>query len=161
LRQRAFWKQRDIEVAGHAISLQHIYHGLLRHSKKPSDGGGKNKWFPSKFEKANRVQQVNPQIHFALNSGSIDAPLILVYTEKNILHLLSLNTKNYLQKLNPGASNQLMLPQFMHAYRFDFEQGNGPNHFIQNNGLTATQAALPIHYLPLSTQLRLNNFWID
>ena len=57
-KRNSFFSMRQIDIAGERLSLDDIEHGLLRHSKIKWRFGHLNKWFPTVFEKEQRVDIV-------------------------------------------------------------------------------------------------------
>ncbi|MEO6228945.1 MAG: DUF547 domain-containing protein [Ferruginibacter sp.] len=118
----SFFKSKQINIAGHLISLDKIEHGLLRHSKIKWSLGYLNKWFPGSFEKKFRVQHLDYRIHFALNCGAKSCPPIAFYNPDQIDRQLKLATANYLssEASYDSAKNTLYLPALMNWFRRDF-----------------------------------------
>ena len=120
--RNSFFGDRIIEIAGQNLSLDIIEHGLLRRSKVKWSLGYINKFFPSAFEKENRVKSVDYRIHFALNCGAKSCPPIAFYQPAQINKQLDLATKAYLNgdAEYDEAKNELSLPAIMGWFRGDF-----------------------------------------
>jgi len=67
---------RHFTVANHKMSLDDIEHDMLRKSTYKWSFGYLTKPFPSAFEKAFQVKNLDPRIHFALNCGAVSCPPI-------------------------------------------------------------------------------------
>lgn len=118
----SFFGDRQINIAGRQLSLDDIEHGILRHSKIKWSLGHLNKWFPSAFEKEQRVDTLDYRIHFALNCGAKSCPPIAFYKPEQLDKQLDLATKAYLQgeaEYNE-AENTVALPAIMGWFRGDF-----------------------------------------
>lgn len=74
-----FFSKKWIIVANNEKSFDDIEHGMIRNSQWKYGMGYLGAWFPSKFEKSLRVNQVDYRIHFALNCGSAGCPPIAFY----------------------------------------------------------------------------------
>src|SRR5690606_25809156 len=79
-----FFKEEFIRIANRKLSLDQIEHGLLRRSRNKLSLGYLPKLFVSKFERKNRVDNIDPRIHFALNCGAKSCPPIVIYDESTI-----------------------------------------------------------------------------
>ncbi|MES2775852.1 MAG: DUF547 domain-containing protein [Bacteroidota bacterium] len=117
-----FFGSKQIEIAGHRFSLDNIEHGILRRSKVKWSLGYLNKLFPSKIEKALRVDRLDYRLHFALNCGAKSCPPIAFYKPETINQQLDMATKTYLAgevEYNKDA-NKIRLPVLMSWFRKDF-----------------------------------------
>ncbi|WP_277555352.1 DUF547 domain-containing protein [Halobaculum limi] len=77
--RRRFFAADALTVAGTALSLDDIEHGLLRgHSKYGL--GYLPRVRPAAFERRHRVDSVDPRIHFALNCAAASCPAIAAYS---------------------------------------------------------------------------------
>lgn len=118
----SFFGDKQINIAGRNLSLDDIEHGLLRHSKVKWSLGYLTKWFPSKFEKHQRVDTVDYRIHFSLNCGAKSCPPIAFYKPDQIDKQLTMATKVYLQgeaEYNE-KENIVHVPAIMGWFRGDF-----------------------------------------
>jgi len=120
--RNSFFGDKVIEIAGQKLSLDVIEHGLLRGSKVKWSMGYLNKLFPSRFEKANRVNVLDYRIHFALNCGAKSCPPIAFYQPEKIDKQLDLATKAYLgsDAEYDATRNEIFLPAIMGWFRGDF-----------------------------------------
>ncbi len=78
-----------------------------------------NKWFPSAFEKEQRVDTLDYRIHFSLNCGAKSCPPIAFYNPANIDKQLDLATKVYLkgEAVYDADKNKIALPAIMGWFR--------------------------------------------
>lgn len=118
----AFYKSREMTVAGEKISLDEIEHGILRRSSIKWSLGYLHRWFPSRTEKRLRVSRVDYRIHFALNCGAKSCPPIASYHAPGIEEQLSLASRAYLtgEAQYDSIHNILELPALMSWFRHDF-----------------------------------------
>ena len=121
-KRKSFFSTRQIDIAGKQLSLDDIEHGLLRHSKIKWSLGYLNKWFPTMFEKEQRVDIVDYRIHFTLNCGAKSCPPIAFYKPEQLDKQLDMATKAYLQSEAEykESINTVELPAIMGWFRGDF-----------------------------------------
>ncbi len=120
--RNAFFKNKNIIIAGNAFSLDKIEHGLLRRSKIKWSLGYLNKLFPGKTEKQLRVNKLDNRIHFALNCGAKSCPPIAFYDPEKIDNQLEVAALAYLtgETSYNAATNVLQLPAILSWFRRDF-----------------------------------------
>jgi hypothetical protein len=118
----SFFSDKQIAIADRKLSLDDIEHGILRRSKVKWGLGHLNKWFPSDFEKQQRVDTVDYRIHFSLNCGAKSCPPIAFYTPEQLDKQLDMATKVYLvgEAEYNEAENTMALPAIMGWFRGDF-----------------------------------------
>ncbi|MEP6712184.1 MAG: DUF547 domain-containing protein [Ferruginibacter sp.] len=118
----AFFKNKNIIIAGKTFSLDEIEHGILRRSKIKWSLGYLNKLFPGKTEKELRVDKLDYRIHFALNCGAKSCPPIAFYNPENIDKQLDVATTAYLtgETAYDKEKNTLALPALFNWFRRDF-----------------------------------------
>lgn len=117
-----FFRKRNIIVAGHALSLDDIEHRMLRRSKIKWSLGYLNRWFPSAFEKAFRVDELDWRIHFALNCGAMSCPAVDYYREHSINEQLDNATELFLmfESEYDSTANTMILPKLFQWFGKDF-----------------------------------------
>ena len=118
----SFFGDKQIRIAGQSLSLDDVEHGILRHSKVKWSLGYLNKFFPSAFEKKQRVDKVDYRIHFTLNCGAKSCPPIAFHSPEQLGKQLNIATKVYLQgeaEYNE-KNNYVALPAIMGWFRGDF-----------------------------------------
>lgn len=120
--RKSFFAGKQILIAGHKLSLDDIEHGILRRSKIKWSLGYFNKWFPSAFEKQNRINHVDYRIHFSLNCGAKSCPPIAFYSPRNLEKQLEQATSVYLKGESEydRSRNIIYLPALMSWFRRDF-----------------------------------------
>lgn len=122
---------RSIVVAGVALSLNDIEHRVLRRSKRWWGRGRYARWWPSRWERAWRVDMLDPRIHFALNCGAVSCPPIRFYTAHEIDAQLDLATAGYLATdLEVRGEGKLIVSGLFRMYEFDFGGPAGVRAFI-------------------------------
>lgn len=121
-KRSSFFGSKQIDIAGKELSLDDIEHGILRHSKIKWSLGYFNKWFPSSFEKMNRVKRLDYRIHFALNCGAKSCPPIAFYKPEQLNKQLDMATKVYLKGECEYKENEniVYVPALMGWFRHDF-----------------------------------------
>lgn len=93
-----FFAKERIKIAGETLSFADIEHGIIRRSKTELGLGYVTKWFPAKWERKLRVNEVNWRIHFALNCGAKDCPPVAIYSAENLAKEFDFMTTNYLKE---------------------------------------------------------------
>lgn len=148
-----FYTTPIIAIAQQTLSLDDIEHRLLRHTKT------KFCCFFNRFECQNRVETLDPRIHFALNCGATSCPPIAFYTPQNIDNELETATTAYLQaecqKLPDGT---LLIPMLFRWFDTDFGGTIGISQFLARYGIIAHGQTPPIQYKPYDWSPNLHNY---
>ncbi|MBC7589349.1 MAG: DUF547 domain-containing protein [Chitinophagaceae bacterium] len=155
-----FFGAEQIVIAGKNFSLDDIEHGILRHSKIKWAEGYLNKWFPSKKEKALRVEKLDYRLHFALNCGAQSCPPIAFYNPENINTQLDVATKAFLSseaKYDAGT-NILELPKLMSWFRKDFGGKKKMKVLAKQLGIVPYDKNPSIKFKNYSWNLYLDNY---
>ncbi len=120
--RNSFFGDKQINIAGRKLSLDDIEHGILRHSQIKWGLGYLHKWFPSSFEKKNRVNKVDYRIHFALNCGAKSCPPIAFYNPDQLQKQLDVATSVYLkgESAYKADEDKVYVPALMGWFRGDF-----------------------------------------
>lgn len=120
--RNAFFKNKNIIIAGKPFSLDKIEHGILRRSKIKWSLGYLNKLFPGKIEKQLRVNKLDSRIHFALNCGAKSCPPIAFYEPGQLNTQLDVAALAYLtgETSYNAETNVLELPAILSWFRRDF-----------------------------------------
>lgn len=156
----AFFKSKQIQVAGKNISLDDIEHGILRRSKIKWSLGYLGKLFPNSFEKKLRVDKIDFRIHFALNCGAKSCPPIAYYNPENIDRQLDLAKLNYLKNEAEykADENVLYLPAIMSWFRADFGGKKGMKKLLKGLNLIPAGADPKITFKKYDWNLYLDNY---
>lgn len=125
-----FFKSKFVNIANRNLSLDDIEHGLLRRSRNKLSLGYLPKLFVSKFERQNRVKNIDPRIHFALNCGAKSCPPIVIYDEATIDEQLDESTKNYLKSEVKVDGDTVYTSSLMSWFRADFGGKKGIRKFL-------------------------------
>lgn len=158
--RNSFFSSKQINVAGHFISLDLIEHGILRHSKIKWSEGYLGKVFPSAFEKKFRVEKLDYRIHFALNCGAKSCPPIAFYDPNKIDKQLNVAVKTYLKGEceYDQSKNVVSVPALMSWFRHDF---GGEKHILEilkQNQIIPADSHPSIHFKKYDWSLYLNNY---
>jgi hypothetical protein len=131
----AFFKAKRLPLAGKALSLDDIEHGLLRRSRNKYSLGYLPKLFVGAFERKNRVNHLDPRIHFALNCGASGCPPIAFFEPPTLEQELQSNTVDFLQREAILEGDTLYLTPLMSWFRADFGGKRGIYVFLEEMGI--------------------------
>ncbi|MXV61913.1 DUF547 domain-containing protein [Natronorubrum sp. JWXQ-INN-674] len=92
-----FFRANAITIAGTALSLDDIEHGILRGSRSKYGLGYLPRLERTGLNKTYRLE-ADPRIHFALNCGAASCPAILAYEPDSIDDQLDESTHAYLDE---------------------------------------------------------------
>lgn len=137
------YSRRFIKVAGQSLSLNDLEHGILRRSRVWWSLGYLKKIRASDFERATRVDKLDPRIHFALNCGAVSCPPIRHYEPEQIEEQLDAASVAYLDSVIrwDEVEKTLYLPQLLQMFRGDFDGRKGEIQFLNRY----------VHQLPAGT----------
>lgn len=125
LRTLRFFRADAVTVAGAALSLDDIEHGLLR-GKASLGLGYLPRLLPGGFERRYRLADPDPRVHFALNCGAASCPAIRSYDADRVDKQLDRATRAYLQTVEYDAdAGVARVPRLFLWYRGDFGGGDG------------------------------------
>jgi Protein of unknown function, DUF547 len=156
----AFFGKKQITIAGKKLSLDNIEHGILRRSKNKWSFGYFNTIFHSRFEKNNRVDTLDYQIHFALNCGAKSCPPIAFYSSAKLIEQLNLATKVYLQgeSIWNDSVSTIYLPKLMSWFSADFGGKKGMKALIKKYDLAPSSEKLKIRFKKYDWTLQLAQY---
>jgi hypothetical protein len=159
-KRNAFFKAKQINLAGNQISLDKIENGFLRRSKVKLGLGYIGKLFPGKLEKKFRVSKVDYRIHFTLNCGAASCPAIAYYKPEKLEEQLEDATSAYLkgEVEYKKEENKLYLPATMSWFRGDFGGKNKQIKLIKKLGIIPSDASPKIKYKSYNWDLYLKNY---
>lgn len=126
----AFFKTKQITVAGELLSFDVLEHGIMRKSVSKLSFGYIGKINVSKFERKFRVKRVNPRIHYALNCGALSCPLVQLYHSSTVEAELDKNVKEYLSKTVVVEADKIKVPVLFSWFRADFGGVKGVKKFL-------------------------------
>ncbi len=158
--RNAFFGAPLVTIAGKALSLDKIEHGILRRSKIKLSYGYLNKLFPGRFEKAFRVDKLDPRLHFALNCGARSCPPIAYYTVAGINGELQSAMLGHLRAETDydSVKNTAAVTAFMGWFRADFKGKKGIRKLLQEAGAVPPAAQPKIVFKKYDWDLYLDNF---
>ena len=158
--RKAFFKKKNIVIAGKAFSLDDIEHGILRRSKIKWSLGLLNKWFPPSAEKKLRVAKLDYRIHFALNCGAKSCPPIAYYNNELISKQLDVATKAYLtgEADYDPQKDLARLPALMSWFRADFGGKKGMRRILHQYEILPAGATPAIKFKKYDWSLTLENY---
>lgn len=126
----AFFKAKQVKIAGEVLSLDRIEHGILRRSKTKWSLGYFSKIFVPKYERIMRINKVDPRIHYALNCGAKSCPPIAAYHWETVDQELDASVQKYLRANCEVTENKLLVPVLFSWFRADFGGQKGVKKFL-------------------------------
>lgn len=155
-----FFGDKQINIAERQLSLDDIEHGILRHSQVKWGLGYLHKWFPSDFEKKNRVNKVDYRIHFALNCGAKSCPPIAFYKPDQLQKQLDLATSVYLKGESEYNTNEdkVYVPALMGWFRGDFDGKKNMKLLLKKLSIIPADKNPTIVFKKYDWQLFLENY---
>ncbi len=127
------FRRAAVTVAGRALSLDAIEHGILRRSRWKLGLGYLANPVPGRFERRHRVGLVDPRIHFALNCGAASCPPIAAYRTEHIHEQLDRATRGYLAAEVERDGPALLVPSLLLWYAGDFGGARGMRRFLRHH----------------------------
>ncbi|MFC7235817.1 DUF547 domain-containing protein [Halosegnis marinus] len=123
----AFFGAPIVTVAGRDLSLDDVEHGLLRRSHPKWTLGYVANPVAGAYERAFRVRERDPRVHFALNCGAAACPPVAAYTRDGIDAELDAATASYLDtEVEYDAEGDVArVPRLMLWFRGDFGGRDG------------------------------------
>ncbi len=156
----AFFKSKQLNIAGLQLSLDDVEHGILRRSKIKWSAGYLNKFFPGKTERQLRVDKLDYRLHFALNCGAKSCPPVAFYNPENLNKQLDIATTAYLtgEAEYDKASNTVKLSAIMGWFRKDFGGKKGMLRLLKEKAILPNDAKPTIKFKSYDWTLYLGNF---
>lgn len=148
-RSLRFFSIPAVRVAGHALSIDDIEHGILR-ARSKYGLGYLPRFSPDTFEMRHRLDGPDPRIHFALNCGAASCPPIRAYTAADIDAQLDLATRGYLDAAveYDTEAGAVRAPRVMAWYRGDFGGKSGIRSFLRRYDAIPPTVAPSVDFLP-------------
>jgi hypothetical protein len=146
--RRRFFGRRVVTVAGHDLSPNDVEHGLLRGSRSGLGLGYLPRLRPDTFERAHRVTDPDPRLHFALNCGAASCPPVAAYDAAGLDEQLDLATASYLDSeadYDPGTG-VVRAPRLMLWYVGDFGGPSGVRAFLRDHGVVPAGASPKLRF---------------
>jgi hypothetical protein len=158
----AFFKAKQINIAGEVLSFDVIEHGILRRSKSKLSLGYFRKLNVSSFEKLMRIRKVDPRIHYALNCGAKSCPPIAPYHADKVNEELDASTKKYLMENGLITETELNVPVLFSWFRADFGGKRGIKKFLLNYGvIMKSDKSKELKFLDYDWTLALDPYYAD
>lgn len=158
--RNAFFKAKQINVAGKIMSLDDIEHGMIRKSKVKLSLGFFGKLFVSSFERKLRVQNINPRIHFALNCGAKSCPPVAIYDAKRVTQQLDASAKKYLTQTTSykESENKVIVTTLFSWFRGDFGGLEGVKEMLKSYTLIPANSNPNLEFADYDWTLDTGNF---
>lgn len=140
----AIYRERLCKIAGLALSLDEIEHGILRRFRAKLGLGFLPNLFASSEIKRLAVKHIDFRVHFALNCGAISCPPIAFYNAEHIEQQLEMATLSFLENetnYNP-ETNELSFSRLGLWYLGDFGGRAGIRRIVKQylkTGLPSSQ----------------------
>jgi hypothetical protein len=155
-----FFVSNRVTVAGTALSLNDIEHGILRRSRTVFGLGYLPRLLQSRFERRHRVDSLDPRIHFALNCGAASCPPVAAYSADRLDEELTLASESYLGNevvydLDAGV---VRVPQLFLWYHGDFGGRRGTLALLRRYGRLSVDDSPKIRYRSYDWSLELDSF---
>jgi hypothetical protein len=149
-----------VTVAGRALSLDDVEHGLLR-GARPKWGLGyvRNPW-PSAFTERFGVGEPDPRIHFALNCGAAACPPIAAYSREGIDDELATATRSYLEQeaVYESDADVVRAPRLLLWFIGDFGGPSGVKEFLRRYDVFPSTADPALRFREYDWSFELGEF---
>lgn len=157
--RRQFFSHGRVTVAGHEFSLDDIEHGLLRRSQLWFGLGYVPDPVPGDVERANRVDEREFRVHFALNCGAASCPPIAAYSATEIRDELDAATDAFIHATTDydAERNVARVSRLFLWYRGDFGGRAGIVDLLESRELVPPGAAPKLRYHDYDWSLALDN----
>lgn len=156
--KRRFFGGDRVTVAGHALSLDDIEHGIVRGSRSKYGLGYLPRLRPDTFERRHRLDAADPRIHFAVNCGASSCPGIAPYTADGVDEELDIDTRTFLDQTSTWDGDTLRITRLVLYYRGDFGGRDGIYDFLRTYDVIEDDARPRIQYRPYDWSLDTGNF---
>jgi len=159
--RRRFFSEPRVTVAGDALSLDAIEHGILRGSQWKYGLGYIPNPFPSTFVRRHRVTEPDSRIHFALNCGAASCPAVAAYDAETVDSALDTAAESYLRSETVVEDGTAYVPRLLLWYRGDFGGGSGIRRLLREHGVVDPDAVSKVRYREYDWSLALDAFRSD
>ena len=148
-RRVRFFRAPALTVAGNALALDDIEHGIVRGSRSKYGLGYLPRLLPDSFELRYRLADADPRIHFALNCGAASCPAIRAYDPDAVDSQLDTATRAYLDATveYDDAAGILRVPRVFRWFPGDFGGRAGVRAFLRRYGHYPADAEPTVRYL--------------
>jgi hypothetical protein len=154
-----FFGSREIMVAGRALSLNDIEHGMLRHSRVWWSMGYLPKSVVGRFERQLRVP-LDYRIHFALNCGALSCPAIRFYKGEMLSEQLQTAEMDFVtqESVFDASSATVTISKIFSWYRADFGGKKGILNLLNACGVTPRSEHIHIRFKEYDWSVHLHKF---
>ncbi|MBR9832163.1 DUF547 domain-containing protein [bacterium] len=159
----AFFKKKQITIAGEILSFDDIEHGIIRSSTIKLSWGLLKNPFVGQYERTFRTNETDPRIHFALNCGAKSCPLVAVYHEEGFEKKIDAVAINFLKKETNYniESNKVKITPLFSWFRGDFGGKKGIKKFLINYKLIQGNTDPELVFLDYDWTLSLGNYYAE
>ncbi|WP_156708771.1 DUF547 domain-containing protein [Natronomonas sp. CBA1123] len=156
----SFFRAPLVAVSGRDLSLDDVEHGMLRRSHPKWGFGYVPNPFSDAFERAFRVEERDPRIHFALNCGAASCPPIAAYEADRIDAQLDLASGGYLdsEAVYDAEAGVVTIPRLMLWFRGDFGGRRGILQFLRKYDAIPADVTPDIDYADYDWSLDAGRF---
>jgi hypothetical protein len=156
----AFFKKKQINIAGNTLSFDDIENGMIRKSQYKFGLGYVGKIFPPAFERHLRVKQRDFRIHFAINCGAKSCPPVRTYYAKSVNDQLQNAAKVYLKDHTKyfKENNTVETSTLMSWFRGDFGGKSGTKEILKEFNLIPDGSNPTVTFGSYDWTLDINNF---
>jgi hypothetical protein len=156
----AFFTNEQITIAGEELSLDDIEHGIIRGSKVKWSLGLIQDPFAGEFEKAFRVDETDPRIHFALNCGAKSCPEIAIYDEDKLDRQLDAISRQFLRRTSTyrPEEEKVYVTSLISWFRGDFDGLDGARQMLRKYDIIPKDAMPDLEFKDYDWTLDLGNF---
>jgi hypothetical protein len=162
VRTRRFAGRTRIPVAGEWLSLDDVFHGLLRRSRWKYGLGYLRRPFVDAFERIHRVETRDWRVHFARTRGTVDSPRVVAYEPSRVDEQLDEVAREYLVErvsYDPGRERVRLPRQFL-LFRGDFGGRAGVLSVLRSFDLVPEDASPRFRYASADRRLDPGQ-WFD
>lgn len=147
-RTRLLYMLPLVHVSGNRISLNTIHHGFLRRSRLSFGRGYLGRPFTTSLEHRMRLDDPDPRINLALNTGTLGSPEIRFYSASHIDQELDTITERFLDDrvVHDRNSGIVRVPHRMHRFSGDFGGATGILDFLKDHDIIPDHARPAIRY---------------
>ena len=152
-----FFTGKQLQIAGHAFSLDNIEHDIIRNLRVKWGLGYIKKWFSPKHLRQLRVKKREPRVHFALNCGAISCPPVAIYDEARLDEQLKRGTQQYLESVTSVDGQKVLTTPLFSWFRGDFSGKRGVKKMLMDYKLTDSKK-VNLAFGDYDWTLRIDNF---
>lgn len=156
----AFFKLKQLPIAGLQLSFADVEHGIIRHSSLEYFLGYITNPFPPDYQEKLRVENKDWRIHFALNCGAKDCPPVAVYTADNLDYEFDYMSKRYLNNYSEvdSSKKEVHTAQLFAWFRGDFGGSSGIRDILVNYDVIPESPRYTMQQKKYDWTLKLDNF---